>query len=193
MLNAEAVAMLPRECDIVTLARGQRFIVRLLSLLAIAMAAMSIGAAPAAAQSATGEARSIVVRPLSLVKTDDLDFGYITPGATAGTVVINANTDARTITGGVQPLGGAPLAARYVTYGGPRQFLIVSRGPLPVLNRVGGGASMNVLALTLNGPAIRYLPNEGLIDLRVGGTLEVGANQAEGSYVGQYTITVTYF
>jgi Domain of unknown function (DUF4402) len=73
------------------------------------------------------------------------------------------------------------------------QTLQVNRGPLPVLNRAGGGATMNVTGLTLNGPVTRFLNAAGVLDLRVGGTLAVGANQLSGSYSGTFQIIVTYF
>ncbi len=52
---------------------------------------------------------------------------------------------------------------------------------------------MNVTVLTLNGPTLRFLSAAGLLDLRVGGTLAVKANQAEGDYSGTFQIIVTYF
>lgn len=41
---------------------------------------------------------------------------------------------------------------------------------------------MNVTQLTLNGPTLRLLNAAGLIDLRVGGTLAVAANQMAVTY-----------
>jgi hypothetical protein len=52
---------------------------------------------------------------------------------------------------------------------------------------------MNVSGLTLNGPTFRFLDEAGVLDLRVGGTLQVGANQAPGTYRGTFQINVTYF
>lgn len=149
------------------------------------------GGAHAATQ--VGPTKAITLRPLSIVKLRDLEFGRLIAGATAGTVVINPVTDARATTGGVTAAGGAPLAAQFYTYGTANLVMQVTRGPLPVLSRAGGGATMNVTQLTLNGPTTRVLNATGLIDLRVGGTLAVGANQLSGSYSGSFNITVTYF
>lgn len=148
---------------------------------------------PAIAAGTTGNAGVVALRPLSIVNTGDLDFGTLLRPTVAGTVVINPANDARTVTGGVIAAGGTPLAAQFFTYGGPLQNLQVNRGPLPVLNRAGGGASMNVTGLTLNGPTLRFLSAAGLLDLRVGGTLAVAANQLEGDYAGTFQIIVTYF
>lgn len=158
-------------------------------LLAAAMAAPC--GALAATQATT--ARTITLRPLSIVKLRDLDFGRLAAGTTAGTVVIDPNTDARTTTGGVLAAGGTPVAAQFYTYATGNQTLQVTRGPLPVLNRAGGGATMNVTQLTLNGPVVRVIAAAGLLDLRVGGTLAVAANQLAGTYAGNFDITVTYF
>ncbi|QLC25693.1 DUF4402 domain-containing protein [Parasphingopyxis algicola] len=161
------------------------------AILAPTLAAGHIGAAHAADDSADSEA--VIVTPLSLVNTTDLEFGTLLAGPTAGTVVINPDSDARSVTGGVTAAGSGGQAAQFWTYGGPLQFIFVTRGPLPVLDRVGGGSSMNVSQLTLNGPVFRFLNNAGLLDLRVGGRLQVGANQAPGVYEGEFQITVTYF
>lgn len=157
--------------------------------------AIAVGAAsPAlagASTAATGKA--ITIRPLSLLKLRDLDFATNLSSPVAGTVVIDPDTDGRTTTGGVLPAGGLPQSAQFYTYGGPLQTIQVNRGPLPVLNRAGGGATMNVTQLTLNGPTNRFLDSAGLLDLRVGGTLAVGANQMAGSYSGTFQIIVTYY
>ena len=157
------------------------------------MIAAACVALPAHAAGANGTAAAVTLRPLSIVNTEDLDFGTLLRGTAAGTVVIDPNTDGRTVTGGVVAAGGTPNAAQFYTYGGPLQYVQVTRGALPTLNRIGGGASMNVTQLTLNGPTTRFLSSAGLLDLRVGGTLAVGANQQEGDYAGTFQITVTYF
>lgn len=154
---------------------------------------LAVQAMPANAATQSGRANAVTLRPLSIVNTDDLDFGTILRGAAAGTVVINPSTGARTTTGGVTAAGGTPRPAQFYSYATGNQLLQVTRGPLPVLNRVGGGATMNVTQLTLNGPVTRFIGPAGVLDLRVGGTLAVAANQLDGDYAGIFAITVTYF
>ncbi len=158
---------------------------------AVACALVATSGAQGATQAGTGKA--ITLRPLSIVKLRDLDFGRLSSGTSAGTVVIDPTTDARTTTGGVVAAGGTPLAAQFYTFATGNQTLQVTRGPLPVLNRAGGGATMTVTQLTLNGPVLRTVGAAGLLDLRVGGTLAVAANQADGAYSGTFDIVVTYF
>ena len=152
-----------------------------------------MGPSLAVAATASDTARAITLRPLSLLNLRGLEFATNTSGITGGTITIDPNTDLRTTTGGVTAAGGTPQAAQFYTYGGPLQSVQVNRGPLPVLSRVGGGATMNVTGLTLNGPTLRFLNAAGLLDLRVGGTLNVTANKLPGSYVGTFDIIVTYF
>lgn len=150
-----------------------------------------VGASPAFA--APGDTRTAILQSLTLAKLTDLEFGSIIPSATAGTVSVNANNDARTRTGGVTLAGTGAYAARFLTYGTANAILLITRGALPVLSRVGGGATMNVDQLTLNGPALRILNAAGVVDVRYGGRLRVGANQMAGTYRGTFTVTVTYF
>lgn len=133
-----------------------------------------------------------MLRPLSIINISDLNFGTMLAG-TGGTVEINPVSDARSVNGGILEAGGAPAAAQFLTFGGPLQILQVRRGPLPVLQREGGSETMQVELLTLNGPVNRFINAEGLLDLRVGGRLRVGADQAPGVYSGTFEIFVNYF
>ncbi len=151
---------------------------------------------PAVAGTQQSDVNANVLQPLQIINISDLRFGTILRGTSAGTVVINPNNDARTRTGpatGPTLVGNDGAAAQFLTYGGPLQFIQVNRGPLPVLTRQGGGGTMNVTQLTLNGPVNRFLNSAGLLDLRVGGTLNVGANQPSGRYSGTFDIIVTYY
>lgn len=162
---------------------------RLLSFLPLLMLAAPTGAG-AAVQA--GTARAVTLKPLSIVKIRDLEFGSLIPSGAGGTVVIDPTNDDRTVTGGVTEAGGTTQAAQFYTYGGPLQLVIITRGPLPTLTRAGGG-SMNVTALTLNGATIRFINAAGLLDLRIGGTLAVNPNQPDGVYTGSFNITVDYY
>ena len=154
------------------------------------------GTADAARVQATPKnvGKATLVKPLSLLKLGDLDFGRIASGATAGTVTIDPNNDARSSTGGVTLMGGTPIAARFISYGTQGSLLIITRTANPILvTRVSGTETMLVDNLILNGPTIRAIAANGTMDLRVGATLSVGANQAEGNYVGDMDVFVNYF
>jgi Mat/Ecp fimbriae major subunit len=106
------------------------------STYALAAAVLLVGigdAADAASGPANGRARTL--RPIALSNTRALDFGTLVTGATAGTVTVNARTDARTRTGGVTLLGGAPGAARFTATGTPAVNAFITIGTAPVLIR----------------------------------------------------------
>lgn len=164
--------------------------IRSVFALAIALSGLTT-ASPALAAGASAPAKAVVVRRLSLVKTDDLDFGTIARGAATGTVTINAATGVRTTTGGVIAQGGTPQRAIFVGAGQIGILSFVSIGPSPVLSNGAGGTMPTVLAVN-GGTGIRLFPGTGVQTFQVGGTLTVGANQAEGDYTGSFTLTVNY-
>lgn len=150
-------------------------------------------AVPLHAADMNGTATTVVVQPLSLVNTSDLDFGTILPGTTGGRVTVDEDTGARSVTGGPTLAGTRGGAAHFIGYGGPRMIMQIRVGPAPTLTRIGGGATMDVRRLRREGPAVRVLRDEGLVEFNVGGQLDVGANQMPGVYEGEFTVTVTYF
>jgi hypothetical protein len=144
----------------------------------------------AMATTATATVSVVTIRPMTLVKTSDLDFGSLIPSATAGTVVIDPNNNARTTTGGVSVAGGAPSAARFTGTGILNLAAFIT---LPASITLTNSASntMVVSNITTNGGTTRLFVGAA-IDVRVGGTLGVAANQAVGDYVGQFNVTVFY-
>lgn len=160
-------------------------------LIATASAFATVTTAEAATRAAISRART--VQPLAVTKARDLDFGNLVIGATAGRTTINPRTDARTRTGGVTLAGGgSPGAARFTAVGTPSRPVQVRLGPRPVLTRSGGSETLTMTALTMNGGVNRTLTAAGTLDLRIGGTLAVAANQVAGSYAGSFTVTIDY-
>ena len=154
--------------------------------------------APAYAADMSGTVNAAVVRPNTLIKTDDLDFGTMISGPTGGTVSINAVTGARTTTGGVTPVGAGTQRAIFQGTGG--LLLITVSGDTSVtLTRAGGGGTMTaslVRAASTSGGGITLLGStllpSGVQTYYIGGTLTVPANQAAGDYSGTFTLTVNY-
>lgn len=159
-----------------------------------ALALLAIGMPTAAqAEVASATATALTLRPLSLVKTADLEFGSLIPSATAGRATIDANTNVRTVTGGVTGATGAtPQAAEFTAAG---VFGVVALISLPssfTITRSGGTETMSVTNITTNGGIGRPFLGAGTIDIRIGGRLNVGANQAPGVYSGTFSLTVNY-
>lgn len=158
------------------------------------LAPLALWAAPAAAQTGGAVGRVVVIEPLSLVNVAGLEFGNFSAGATAGTVVINQNTGARTVTGGVTQLGGTVSPARFTGAAAGLNLVIIRQPAVPViLTRAGGTETMRITAFAIQGGQFRLFFTRQAFSFNVGATLAVGANQREGTYVGTFPLIVDYF
>lgn len=175
-----------------------------LSRKAAAVALLLIGgafSAPAFAATSPNTGEAAIVRPLSFVISNNLDFGMVIPSATAGTVTLDP-FGARTKTGGVTLVGNTHQAATFAGQGTFNQRVDVSIGSNS-FNLTGPGAPMRVhdlvigstptAVLTTTPQRFRIAAANGIFNFPVGATLDVGANQAPGHYSGTYTITLQYF
>lgn len=169
------------------------------------MAAVAAGlafaaASPAKAANSSAQAQVVLVQPNTLVNVDDLNFGSIIVGATGGTVTVSPVTNARSSGGGVVLTGNGAARASFQGTGANR-LMVINGSNSVALSRVGGGAPTMSATLTrarLTGTGTVALGNSavvfatGLLTLYVGGTLTIPANQAEGDYVGTFTVNVNY-
>jgi hypothetical protein len=161
-------------------------------LLLLALFPGAADAAPVrAATPAT--ATSVITKPVSIVKTSDMDFGFIAVGA-AGTVVIDPNANSIATNGGVSRLGTQWSAAKFVGAAGGSSVVVVIKIPNQpvILTRQGGTETMSVYPLTLQGQNKRSLAAMESFSFRVGGTLTVAANQLEGLYTGTFDVQIQY-
>jgi hypothetical protein len=170
-------------------------------VLAAGVIGMALPMSSAVAASAGATSRSRIVKPISIANTRDLDFGIIIRGTTAGTVTINAQSGARTKTGGVvlQGTTGFSSAAFTGTGTGGRLVRLTIGTPAITLTRVGGGTmTVNTFRISNNGAAQQTLPRNytlpasGSDNISIGARLNVAANQAEGLYTGSFTISMDY-
>ncbi len=176
----------------------QRAMLRHLAVAAICAAAV-LGA-PVRAADGSGTGHATLLRPLSLVNTDDLQFGSLIVGATGGTVTINPSTNARTTTGGVIPVGGGAHRAVFQGAGNGGFIITITGSTTATLARAGGGAPAMTATLTRS-IASGATPLFGSLAFltgtpqtyHVGGTLAVPANQPAGDYSGSFTLTVNYY
>ena len=169
--------------------------VRLFSL-RTSVAAVLLGTASsqlAAADPPTNSTAAVhILRPLTVQKIDDLEFGWISATA-AGTIVLNPVNGAITTTGGVLPLGGTPRAAQFAGAASGNAVVNIKLPNQPVtLTRAGGTETITLSKFTLDGPDKRTMAQASSFNFKVGGTLTVGANQADGNYEGTFTVTVQY-
>src|SRR5215217_7761847 len=86
---------------------------RLVAVLYCLSAVAGTVPAAAAAPNNNASAFAAILHPINVIKTADLDFGYVAAGATAGTVVIDPETNTTAAAGGALLLGGSPHAAGF--------------------------------------------------------------------------------
>lgn len=163
----------------------------LLRLCALLMLLCPAGAR-AAPVSANSTGKATILRPLSVLKQADLDFGELVVSG-AGTAVMDPVSGAMTTTGAVTPTGAPGHPAQFTATGSKNSIVIIQVPNSPAtLTRVGGTETMTVSNWTLDGPVNRKIPVNNAFNFSVGGTLNVAAGQVEGTYTGTFTVRVNY-
>jgi hypothetical protein len=138
----------------------------------------------------TGAAR--ILNGIFVRKLHDLNFASLTTWA-AGTAVINPDTDAITTTGGVAYHSGLAYAAQFEGVSPVKGVVIIRIPRKPAtLTRVGGTQTMTVDTWSISGNSQRTVAAQEPFAFKVGGTLRVGAGQAEGTYVGTFDVEIQY-
>lgn len=165
-----------------------------------ALAATLTAATPAVAQpySLQADAKGVVVLPLTLSKTTDLDFGTVVGSAAAGTVEIDANSGNRTVTGGVTGVPSFPGTRGFFTGAGTagQTVQLTLTAPAVLVNQVNLTDTITVNSMVLDGCACqvdsRVIPVGGSFNVGVGGNFAIAANQAPALYKAQFTLTADY-
>jgi Mat/Ecp fimbriae major subunit len=155
---------------------------------AMAIAAIfAVASSQSYAASTTGTATVNILKATTLTKTADLDFGKIAPGTSSATARINFD-DTRTCSSGLTCLGKASAGAFDVT-GSTGETLSVTLANTDVTLTQASGEKMKV-SLALNSAQVTLVNGKGQV--KVGGTLSIGALQAGGVYSGLFELTVDY-
>ena len=161
-------------------------------------------AAPNDTGEASADARVILIQPLRLVKSQDLEFGRIAPGPALGTVTVNPQTGACTKTGPILHIDGCQ-PAEFVGMGQRNAYVNIQLQN--ITNLTGPGAPMQLTNMqvytapdlagtifqVLGWPVYRINTTSGIFDFKVGGTLRVNANQAPGVYNGTFNVRIDYY
>ncbi|MBX9797100.1 DUF4402 domain-containing protein [Sphingomonas sp.] len=143
-------------------------------------------AVPAQAQSATGDATVRILQAITVTKAADLNFGKVLPSGAASTVAIAAD-GSRTCGAGLSCFGTTTAGAFNVTGSAGETVSVAIDNPTITLSN---GAQSMTVALTASTNSLQLVGGNG--SFRVAGTLNVGANQAAGTYNGQYSVSVSY-
>ena len=161
------------------------------------LAAALLGAAPAqafaqATPPVDTSAQTIVLRPVTVLKVADLDFGSVLV-TTGGTLILDPLDGTVSSTGGVVPVSGSPHAAHFVGAASGSSVVNIKLPKQPVtLTRVSGTETITLSKFTLDSPDKRTMAKTGSFEFRVGGTATIPANPVDGIYSGTFTVTVQY-
>ncbi len=149
------------------------------------LVASVMGANAANAATATADAKANILQQVTVASDgSDLDFGTIVSGASAATVAINAAGAANCSAGIV--CSGTTSAAGFDVTGTNGETVDISTDTTVLLT---GPTDTMTASLT---PSVTSMVLGGGDAFTVGGTLNVGAGQDDGAYVGNFTVTVSY-
>jgi hypothetical protein len=164
-----------------------------IKIFTLAIIALGFSTASFAQVSATATASGTIVTPIAITKTVDLNFGNMAVSATAGTVIL-APAGTRTITGGVTlPANTGTVTAAEFNVTGQAGYTYSITLPTTPTTVASGANTMTVNAFTST-PSSTGTLTAGAETIKVGATINVGANQAAGTYTSAtpFTVTVNY-
>jgi hypothetical protein len=135
----------------------------------------------AMAASVPGTATTLVLVPLSIAETTQMNFGTIAGGPIADEIVMNS-AGTRNVTGTSASIiaTGSGAGALFTITGEPSQAYTFSISDTATLDDGAAGATMLVDTFTFTPTTI--LDGSGNDTVAVGASLAVGANQAAGTY-----------
>ncbi len=174
-------------------------------LVAAGLVAGATGAFAQSSATATGTATANVIRPITLAASRDLAFGNVVPGAALGTLVIaGTSAGAQSVTGGVTQPGSqkGTVSSAQFDVAGEGAYTYTITIPTAAVTIGDGGSTPDTMTVDTWTSSIAVTAGAGLLNgtagtagsqtFFVGGTLNVGANQAPGAYTGTFSVTVAY-
>lgn len=160
-----------------------------------ALALSLLGAAPAlAATSGPMQSKALLLKPLTLTKLSDLNFGTIVPSGSGDLVTINPDTGARSSPSAGLLAIDPGYRARFASSGLNNSFVVLQiSAPTDLTDGLGHNLTVTRLDLDQGGNPLRVLtPSSQVFFLGIGGQVYVRANQEEGTYSGTFTLTANY-
>ena len=170
-------------------------------------------AAPASAQFVTppvssqgvavGNSKAVLLTPFTLLKEENLNFGsYVLPIGQSGSVTLDP------VSGGISPTVVIPIPSS-APQRGKMDFAGTPNAPVTVqvtsfsgfLCAAQAGCSGGLpTSLTLDGvertlqPGVYdyTLPSDGVLSFYIGGTVDIPASTADGTYGETFDVTLTY-
>ncbi|KWV91482.1 DUF4402 domain-containing protein [Erythrobacter sp. YT30] len=163
--------------------------------LALASLSAPAVAAPGDTTQESGVASATVADPITIQRVSDLRFGRFASPGTASTITVNvdgsfsAAGDVASSTNMAQPASGRGPAQFTVEQAGNRGGTVFIPGNITITS---GANSMLINSITARLVVISGFGRNRVYRLDLGGTLRVNANQAPGSYLGDFDVTVIY-
>ncbi|MDQ3074927.1 MAG: DUF4402 domain-containing protein [Pseudomonadota bacterium] len=160
-----------------------------------ALAAALLGTTPAFAQAVEPmTSKALLLKPLTLTKLSDLDFGTIVPSGSGDLVTINADSGARTSPSAGLVTFDPGNRARFASSGVNNEFVVLEISePTDLSDGAGNTLTVTRLDLDQGGSPLRTLtPESQVFFLGIGGQVFVRADQPDGTYSGTFTLTANY-
>ncbi|WP_037498776.1 DUF4402 domain-containing protein [Sphingomonas jaspsi] len=164
-------------------------------LIAFAAASLLVPAAAAAAPVAANppaKGKVLLLTPLTLTKLSDLHFGTIITSPTAGTVTVPADGSAPSASGGVTMVASDPPVLAYFAGAGSVGQDVIIAVTNPGTLSDGLGNTVTVVSLDIEGSTTKTIDASHAFFFHVGGTIQVGADQADGLYQSNFDVTADY-
>lgn len=162
----------------------------MLAAMATALTATSALAAPVSVSNGPVTARAQIVKPLTLSKQSDMDFGSIVVQDT-GTITMDAT--GAVVCSASLTCGATGTPAEYTVTGTNNQVVNITKPDVTLSNAANPGTPLT-LVLNGNGPTSVTLPNSGAtgINFKLGGAIAIAASTKDGLYTGDLNVTVDY-
>jgi hypothetical protein len=161
-------------------------------LLAIVAASAAAFGAPAGAVTQSATVNANVVKPLTLVRLQNLDLGTVTmsTGSWSGATVGISRAGTFTCNAKVICTGATAIASFSVT-GTNRMNVLVSAPNVTLVNQ---SNPTKTLTLTIDSPGQVTLPNSGNqgVTFGIGGSITLNSTTPSGTYKGTINVTVNY-
>lgn len=162
-----------------------------------AVVALSFASAPALAApvGTTNNARASanIVKPLTLVATQDLSLGTILlVGSTAYSATVGISHDGTwNCSNSNVDCSGTPQVAKYRVTGTNNQVVTITADNVTLTN---ANDSTKTLLMTTSNPGTMNLGNSGSTgtEFSLGGAITVADTTADGTYSGIFNVTVNY-
>jgi hypothetical protein len=160
---------------------------------AIAFAALASTPAAAVSPAAQANATAKIFKPLTIAKTQDLNFGTIVlVGASFSNETVTVST-AGTVTcgsgAGNLSCSGAPTAAKFHLVGTNNAAVTVNS---PAFSLGGPGTLSVTPTSTTQTVNLGATGNTTGIDVSLGGSIVLASSTADGVYTGVWTVTADY-